>query len=145
MEDKLWKISTEGITPPNIILEEQANDLYEATGGLLKGLIKTQTPSYISSNVIEKISPISKRKEVLECTFIISVPNINYVLQIMKVTFSLLEFYPLILEDFINDQIYEAKDKESFINLLRNIIPSDNMTKLINNLIVQARIKMNKD
>ena len=59
----------------------------------------------------------------------------------MKITFSVFEYYPLILNDFINNQNHDIKNEEDFRNILTSIIPSENMTKVINNLFSQAQIR----
>lgn len=137
----LWRVSAPTTGAPNKIMETQAQNLTEATEGLVIGEVNTQKPSFVSSLLLKKISPITNDPNILECTFHATVPNLNYKLQIMKITFSVFEFYPLILNDFINDQEYEVNGEDDFKNKLEEIIPSPNMTKVINNLMVQATIK----
>ena len=60
----------------------------------------------------------------------------------MKIVFSALEFYPLILNDYINGEEYEVDSEDDLKSKLEEIIPSPNMTKVINNLMVQASIKV---
>lgn len=141
MEENLWKISPNTSKAPNIILEAHAKFLTESTNGLVIGYIKTEQPGFVSSSVLSKVSPITNNPNVLESIFQVEVPSLNYKLEIMKITFSVFEYYPLILNDFINNQNHDIKNEEDFRNILTSIIPSENMTKVINNLFSQAQIR----
>lgn len=138
----LWKVSAPTTSAPNTILEAQAQNLTEATNGLVVGEIITIAPSNVLSYTVSKVSPITNNPNILVCTFNAIVPNLSYKLQIMKIVFSVLEFYPLILNDYINGEEYEVNNEDDFKSKLEEIIPSPNMTKVINNLMVQASIKV---
>lgn len=138
----LWKVSAPTTLAPNTIIEAQAQNLTEATNGLVVGEIITKTPSTVSSYTVSKVSPITNNPNILVCTFNAIVPNLSYRLQIMKIIFSVLEFYPLILNDYINGKEYEVNSEDDLKSKLEEIIPSPNMTKVINNLMIQASIKV---
>lgn len=138
----LWKVSAPTAVAPNIIMEAQAQNLTEATNGLVVGEITTKTLSTVSIYIISQVSPITRNPNIWECTLNATVPKLNYRLQIMKIVFSALEFYPLILNDYINGEEYEVDSEDDLKNKLEEIIPSPNMTKVINNLMVQASIKV---
>lgn len=138
----LWKVSAPTTAAPNTIIEAQAQNLTEATNGLVVGEITTTAPYEVSSYTLSKVSPKTNNPNVLVCTFNAIVPNLSYKLQIMKIVFSMLEFYPLILNDYINGEEYEVNSEDDLKSTLEEIIPSPNMTKVINNLMVQASIKV---
>ncbi len=137
----LWKVSAPTTAAPNKIIEVQAQNLTEVTNGLVVGEVITKTPSTVSGYIVSKVSPITNNPNILECTFNAIVPNLSYKLQIMKIVFSVLEFYPLMLNDYINDKEYKVNSEDDLKSKLEEIIPSPNMTKVINNLMIQASIK----
>lgn len=141
MEENLWKISQNAITPPNKILEIQAKNLTVASNKIIIGNIKNQKPSYISNRMLEIVSPIMKKPELLESIFYATAPKINYSLALMKITFSIIEFYPLVLNDYINEHEILINNESQLYECLREIIPGEKMTKLINNLIVQSNLE----
>lgn len=140
----LWKVSVPTSEAPNIIMENQAHDLTEATNGLVVGEIITKGYSSVSNYIVSKVSPITNNPNILECTFNAKVPSLNYSLQIMRIVFSVFEFYPLILDDYINNEEYEVNNEDDLKKKLEKIIPSPNMTKVISNLMVQATLKTSK-
>lgn len=140
----LWKVSAPKAEAPNIIMENQAQDLTEATNGLVVGEIITKGYPSVSTYMVSKVSPITHNPNILECTFHATVPSLNYRLQIMRIVFSVFEFYPLILDDYINNEEYEVNNEDDLKSKLEEIIPSPNMTKVISNLMVQATLKTPK-
>lgn len=140
----LWKVSVPKAEAPNIIMENQAQDLTEATNGLVVGEIITKGYTSVSTYMVSKVSPITHNPNILECTFHATVPSLNYRLQIMRIVFSVFEFYPLILDDYINNEEYEVNNEDDLKEKLEKIIPSPNMTKVISNLMVQATLKTPK-
>lgn len=125
---------------PKSILQTQADFLEEQTKGLLKGEIKEKTFQEVSAAIVSKYSPISKKNNIIKCTFWVNVPNMNhYSLALFDVVYSIFDFYPLTIIDKINDVEKECNTQDDFLGNLRLILQSQAVSQLIKNLIVLSR------
>ncbi|MGH6668638.1 hypothetical protein R3O55_012745 [Bacteroides hominis] len=141
MEDKnLW--GTFNITDtrsPKSILQEQAGFLSEATKNILKGEVSESTISQLTSAFIAKYAPITKTPQIIKCTFYVVAPKMaNYKMALFEVTYSILEFYPITINDLINGRDLEAQNKDEFIHHLTEVIQNESIRKIIQNLIIQS-------
>lgn len=139
--ENLWsalKVPESSITPKSI-LEDSAKGLAKQTKEILKGEVKTKKPSVIYADTLQKVAPMTNTNDLLIGSFWIIAPKMNnYNVEIIRITYSILEFYPLILEDIINDHIYEIKSEEEYREYLKTIIQSESVLRITQNLINQS-------
>lgn len=127
------------INTPKSILEESASELELQTQGLLKGYVHSKKPSIISSELLKKVAPKTNGNNLLSCVFKIIAPNMNdYCLDAIKITYSILELYPLFLEDILNGKEYEVSSEKDYIELLKDIMQSPTVVQVAQNLLVQS-------
>ena len=139
--ENLWsalKVPESSITPKSI-LEDSAKGLAEQTKEILRGEVKTKKTNVVSADILQKVAPMTNFHDLLIGSFWIIAPKMNnYNVEIMRITYSILEFYPLILEDIINDQVYDVKSEEEFREHLKTIIQSEAVLRITQNLIIQS-------
>lgn len=129
----------ETVNTPKSILEESANGLEKQTEGLLMGEVRSSKPGAPSSDLLKKVAPKTNGNNLLVCTFRIIAPNMNnYSLDAIKITYSILELYPLYLEDLLNGKEYEVSSEKDYIELLKDIIQSPTVLQVTQSLLTQS-------
>lgn len=138
--ENLWgKFTIIGKKSPKSILEEQAHFLASSTQNILKGEINEKVFLELDNETVRKFAPITQyAQNIIRCTFIVVAPKMNqYKMSLFDVIYSIVDFYPLIINDKINDKEYECNTQEEYIEKLASVIQSENVRRLIENLIVQ--------
>lgn len=139
--ENLWsalKVPKSSVTPKSI-LEDSAKGLAEQTMEILVGEVKARKPSSVFSDTVRRVAPMTNSNDLLICSFWITAPKMNnYNVEIIKITYSILEFYPLLLEDIINNETYEVKNEEEYREYLRTTIQSEAVLRVTQNLINQS-------
>ena len=124
--ENLWGEITEqtaGPAPINL-LREQADLLTKMTNGLLTGIAHTQAAA--------------RRFNQLNSYLSVRVASLNnYEVTLIKVQQPLL-LYPLHITDHIAAKSYDCSDYESFKVVLKQILSSDQMKKVLSGLLRQA-------
>lgn len=113
----------EKVPTPKTHLKEQADILTQVTKYVLQG------------EVTQEVSP--------EGTFTFKLDIIarhlnNYRHSILLITHGI-ELYPLNLYDCVNDRRFECKDEENFLIVLRAVLSSASVRKVISSLISQSK------
>lgn len=80
----------------------------------------------------------NSEKRILDY-FIITVPELDYRIEIFSVEQSLFSEYPIKVCDFINDNETECNNFEELKKGINNIISSDKISIIINNLYSRVR------
>lgn len=139
--ENLWsalKVPESSVTPKSI-LEESAKGLAKQTQDILKGEVKTKKPNVIFTETLQRVAPMTNTNDLVVGSFWIIAPKMNnYNVEIIRITYSILEFYPLILEDIINDSTYDVKSEEEYRDYLKKIIQSEAVLRITQNLIIQS-------
>lgn len=139
--ENLWsalKVPESSVTPKSI-LEESAKGLAKQTQDILKGEVKTKKPNVIFTETLQRVAPLTNTNDLVVGSFWIIAPKMNnYNVEIIRITYSILEFYPLILEDIINDSTYDVKSEEEYRDYLKKIIQSEAVLRITQNLIIQS-------
>lgn len=139
--ENLWsalKVPESSVTPKSI-LEESAKGLAKQTQDILKGEVKTKKPNVIFTDTLQRVAPMTNTNDLVIGSFWIIAPKMNnYNVEIIRITYSILEFYPLILEDIINDSTYDVKSEEEYRDYLKKIIQSEAVLRITQNLIIQS-------
>lgn len=139
--ENLWsalKVPESSVTPKSI-LEESAKGLAKQTQDILKGEVKTKKPNVIFTDTLQRVAPMTNTNDLVVGSFWIIAPKMNnYNVEIIRITYSILEFYPLILEDIINDSTYDVKSEEEYRDYLKKIIQSEAVLRITQNLIIQS-------
>lgn len=139
--ENLWsalKVPESSVTPKSI-LEESAKGLAKQTQDILKGEVKTKKPNVIFTETLQRVAPMTNTNDLVVGSFWIIAPKMNnYNVEIIRITYSILEFYPLILEDIINDSTYDVKSEEEYRDYLKRIIQSEAVLRITQNLIIQS-------
>lgn len=137
----LWgEIKISELRSPKSIIQEQADFLSGATKNILFGEIVEKTFSETSIASIARYSPITKSADIIKYSFVVTAPGMqNYRIQLFEITYSIIEFYPVFINDSINEHEYKANDYDAFIQILGDIIQSESTQKIIQNLIIQSK------
>lgn len=120
--DNLWgKFDLEKIKTPKAVLREQAELLSSMTKGLLQGYVDDRS-----------------RGEKFRINLGIEVPALNnYRYLILEVNYGI-AFYPLEVESNIADNCYECASEEDFVDVLKQILSSDDVKNVVRGLISQV-------
>lgn len=126
---------------PKSILQEQAAFLVETTNQLLKGEVYEKASFEISSDLVQKFAPLTRRaKNIIKCTFYVIAPKMDYYkIALFDVMYSIVELYPLVIKDIINEKEFECNNQDEFTENLARVIQSEAIRRVIENLILQSR------
>ena len=107
---------------PRALIRQQAAALANITNGLLDGGFSQQ--SLPNGTIVDILS--------------MRVPRLGYSMTILRVTSTLLQPYPVIVEDLINDEVHQKVSQEGYSGVIRHILSSEKMQKIIIALKAQA-------
>ncbi|MDM8551511.1 hypothetical protein QUF72_15600 [Desulfobacterales bacterium HSG2] len=113
---------------PFTILQEQAEILGEQTNDKLQGRVRRV-----------------RREDRSECFFYlleISVPALDgYSFGVLIIYYKIMTIYPVSIIDLVHDQNYEFETEDQFVDMLGQILSSDEVRKVIQRLLSQLSIE----
>lgn len=138
LKNSLWgDIMPKDTNSPKRILEEQAEILSQITNNKLKGEIRTSSHTIFENPFITQLSEDSNSKFITH-SFFINAPFINYSFELLNVTHSLLQVYPLIIKRPNSYEEILCNDEIDFVSKLGSIMQSTENRKIIQSLIIQS-------
>lgn len=101
-------------------------------------ILETVSREVKNEHKISENNKENSEKRILDY-FIITVPELDYRIEIFSVEQSLFSEYPITVCDFINDNETECNNFEELKKEINNIISSDKISIIINNLYSRVR------
>lgn len=144
METNLWgdifNKKDKLVNSPKKILEEQANEFNKRTQDIVCSVtysFEEPTASWASMNSPFEESEQKEKDLVLKMR--LSVPGLNnYSIVILTVKYLVSKIYPCQVKNLLKDDNWvDAATENDFVSLLKNILVSPEISKLLTNLVSQ--------